>query len=589
MNEIKLDEKQQSIVEMGDGRYSIRAGAGSGKSFCLLKRVEKLVNDGVKPNDILCLTFTSNAAKNMRERACDNAKEVEYRTIHSYQLEILRNELWRYNRSMSPFQVVSGMKRKIMLKKAMEEIDIDENIDIGTVSLAIGRCKGLERDSTGDSEIDEVMLSYELEKKKNKLVDFDDFAPMTNKLLEDNQSLQKRYGKKHILVDEAHDTSVAQHKTIELLEQGNLFLISSVEQCCYSWRCASPELIVNIDTKYPDIKIIDLETNYRSTDNIIKSANSLIRNAKWKSLQMKGTGRNSNNGNGVSYANHFDCLGDEADYIANHIVDDSTAILYRTNWYSLSIELALRKLGIQYQILGSRSFFDLADIADLVSYIRLAINANDKEAFLRVFNRPNRYFGNKWLAECEMKLEDMSIDEMLSSNFSTADGREYNYWGKNQRKLLEQLAILRCLQQPQIIIAYIREAIGYDEWLKKEKLGNEADDDLEIYANLDALETLARNYDNANDFLNECLNYNGVYDTGISIGTFHSVKGLEYDNVYIAGVTNNLLPHFRSYDKEEERRLLYVGITRARDNVTMSSAFHKQFNSPSYFLNEIDY
>jgi len=586
---IELDERQTAIVNLKEGRYSIRAGAGSGKTVTLVERVKQLVQDGEDPNSILCLTFTKDAANEMKKRAGDTADEVDFRTIHSYQLAILQKELWKYNRKLSPFTVMSNTKRKIALKQAIEQSGLtDSDVDTGTVALAIGRAKGLEKDTTGHKDLDEVWDIYESEKSKQKLIDFDDFAPMVNKLLEENPSLQKQYGKKWILVDEAHDTSVAQHRTIELLEQGNLFLISSVEQCIFEFRCASPELIVNINLRYPDIKIIDLETNYRSTDAIIASANSLIKNSKWKSLEMKGTGKSSLNGNGVKYCNHFDSLDDEAEHIAANILDNNTFVLYRTNWYALNIEMALRRASIQYQVLGGKSFFDFSEIIDILSYVSLAHRQNDKESFLRIFNKPNRYFGNKWLSECESKLDNTSVNEMLSSRFVTANGRELGYWSKNQSQLLKHLSVIQCLTAPASVIAYVREGIGYDKWLQKEKLNGDTDNELDIYENLDSLERLSKQYDTIPEFLDNCTT-GTVQDEGITIGTIHRSKGLEADTVFVAGVTKNLLPHFRTSNKEEERRLLYVAITRARNKVNISSAFHMQFDSPSPLINEIDY
>jgi DNA helicase-2/ATP-dependent DNA helicase PcrA len=580
---IHLDEIQRKIVALGEGRYSIRSGAGSGKTACLTERIKHLVNSGEREYDILALTFTRDAANEMRMRL--DGIDVDCRTIHSYALEILRNEMYRYNREMCPFQVVTGAKRRIILRKAIDSVGIDD-IEIGAISLAISRAKSFMSDSTGDYEIDEVWRLYEAEKRKHKLIDFDDFVPMAIDILKKSPTARRYYSKKWILVDEAHDTGFAQHKLIELLETGNLFLISSPEQSIYSWRTAAPELIVDIKKRYPDIREIELQTNYRSGDGIISAANSLIEKAKWRSLKMKGTDKSGD----CRYFGHFENLSDEAQYISARIRNESSAILYRTNWYSLELELALRQAGIDYRILGNLSFFNLFEIADIIAYLKLVdSNLEDKESFLRIFNKPNRYLGNKWRAECEDSLSDgKSTVEILQSTFRTADNREYHFWGKNQKRLLSELLALQCMKSPAMAISYIRTKMGYDEWLRKERIGNDEDDDLDIYAALDEFERRASQYEDVKSFLEDCFEQDES-DSGIVLGTIHRAKGLEWDNVHIAGVTENLLPHFRSRDVEEERRLLYVAITRARDHAEITSSFHKQFKNPSRFLNEISW
>lgn len=720
---IKLDEKQEMIANLREGHYSIRAGGGAGKTAVLIERVNRLVKSGINPNDILLVTFTKAAAEEMRTRL-DNPF-VDCRTIHSFSLQILKDELWKCDRMLCPFDVITGTKRKILLQKCVDKVGVAEDLDLGTISLAIGKAKGMLAPSTGDREIDDVWKLYEQEKRKLKCIDFDDMSPMAISLLEKYPDIRKHFQRDWILVDEAHDTSVAQHRVIELIDKGNLFLISSVEQCflenqivrtpdggkwleelkigdsvlsmedgivedrvstmhtkvetmnflevstssysiyvttdhkmfianhlaanrkignfyvaemrareleigmtlpvmrrkkiiwepiialrpltlfaktfdigvensqnlivggicshncIYAWRSAAPELIVNINKRYPDMQIIDLETNYRSGDTIINAANKLISSAKWKSLQMKGTGKKGD----IRYVEHFNSLRDEADYIASSINNENSAILYRTNWYAMELELALRELDIEYHILGGLSFFDFSEIGDMIAYLRLADDPNDREAFLRVFNRPNRYLGNKWRNECEDRLSiGHTVESVLKSRFRSADKRELGYWWKNQEQLLAHLLCLRCFTSPGDIISYVRIQMKYDEWWRKERFSDEEDDDQDIYANLNEFELLARKYKTVGALLEQCKPGNDGKKNGVTLGTIHRAKGLEWNDVYGAGITSNLLPHFRNPDKEEERRLLYVLITRGIENVKLTSAFHKQFQHPSPLL-----
>ncbi len=366
-----------------------------------------------------------------------------------------------------------------------------------------------------------------------------------------------------------------------------------VHNCLYNWRCASPNLILNIDQTYPDIQKFYLDTNYRSGDSIISIANNLIMDSKYKTLLMTGTNKPSK----VEYLGHFSNISEEVDAICGKVnSNEETMILYRTNWYSMAVELGLKLHGLKYEFISGSSFFDFSEIQDMICFCKLAANQEDIEAFSRVFNKPNKYLGHKWKASFDREYQQIkSIKAALNTNYQDANSRERAYWKKSQIELLGVLGILEHLTRPEEIINVVRRQLGDNQyWLKQ----CQSDDDEQALSRLDEIEDAASQYTDLVSFLESAKgNYSSASagilggitnnDCNIRLGTGHSSKGLEANTVFIVGLMDGLLPHYRSDDMEEERRILYVMLTRARSKLFISSCWHRQWEKPSQFLYQL--
>ena len=583
---MNLDENQTKLVNLKEGRYIIYAGAGSGKTATIEHRVKQLIEDGINPSSILCITFTSAAAQEMSIRIAN--PEVHCSTIHSLMLKILKAEGRKLFPELYPVKVLSPAKQHILFTKCLANI-FDTDIEARSVKMMIEKAANKMLLSTGDEEVDDVWQLYKEAKLKDGSIDFTDMLTMGLECLKANQlKYQKKF--EWLLLDEGQDTSKIQHEAIRLIANSNIFILCSVEQSLYGWRTASPELMLNIEETYPDIQKFYLDRNYRSGDRIISIANNLIADSKYKTLLMTGLGKSST----TEYLGHFSNINEEIDTICNMIKpDEDTMILYRTNWYSMSVELGLKLYGLKYEFISGTSFFDFSEVQDMICFCRLAKNQEDIEAFDRIFNKPNRYLGHKWKASFDIEYSRVnSIRQALDTNYQDANSRERAYWKKSQVELLGILGILEHLERPDDIINIVRRQLKYNQyWLKQ---CQSDDEDESALARLDELESAASQYADLDLFLESAKGSysggilgNGDRECNVRLGTGHASKGLEADTVFIIGLMQGLLPHYRSTDIEEERRILYVMLTRGRSKVYMSSCWHRQWEKPSNFLYQL--
>ena len=625
----KLNREQRCAAETLQGPVLILAGAGSGKTRALTYRLANLIDHGVPSYKILALTFTNKAAKEMKKRVADligqkEADDAWISTFHSTCARILRRDIEKlgYNRS---FAIYDDDDQNRVMKEILKKLNIDENFistrEIrGKISDAKNRLMNPDdwfRSSSRDrrcSLIHDVMVEYEKRMKTLNALDFDDLLLKTLVLFAEHPPVLQAYKERftYVMVDEYQDTNKAQYEMVRMLtsDSRNLCVVGDDDQSIYGWRGADIRNILDFEKDYPDAKVIKLEQNYRSTANILDAANQVI--ARNQGRKDKKLWTEHEAGEKIQLYRAAD-EHDESMWIASKIRSlpaegygyGQTAILYRTNAQSRVPEEMLMKSGIPYRVFGGQKFYERKEIKDILAYLRVIVNPTDDISLLRIINVPRRSIGDTTVqAIQEYAAENnMSIFETLNELPDTV--------GSRARKSVESFfslmsllgAMKECLSLPDFLNELI-EKTGLEEAYRKEN----TEEALERIANMDEFRNALREYDEQeeNPTLESYLeNIALVTDLDraedehgyVTMMTLHSAKGLEFDCVFIPGLEENIFPSMRSVaeeDKlEEERRLMYVGITRARKLLFLSYAgermMYNQYshNPPSRFIREI--
>ena len=642
----ELNEAQRSAVENIDGPSLIIAGAGSGKTRVLTYRIAHLLRQGVRPGSILSLTFTNKAAKEMKERISkvvghSTAKYLWMGTFHSIFARILRTEAEVLGYP-SNFTIYDTADAKSLLKTIIKEFKLDDktykvNVVAGRISAAknslitpaayANNAQVREYDmSIRMPRIAEIYKEYARRCFLAGAMDFDDLLLKTNILFRDNKDVLKKYQERfnYVLVDEYQDTNFSQYLIVKNLAAAhkNLCVVGDDAQSIYSFRGARIENILNFQKDYPEHQVYKLEQNYRSTQTIVNAANSIIQKNK-RQLPKKVFSENAE-GNRIKV---FSALTDneEGYLIANEISEtrmrhhhqyQDYAILYRTNAQSRIFEEALRKRNIPYKIYGGLSFYQRKEIKDLLSYFRLVINPKDNEALKRIINYPARGIGATTLTKLEQAAmaEGTSIFEIVEQSGTT------NHAGLNKgtlSKVQQFVAIIKQFQekielsdahemateiatQTSIIKDLYRDQTpeGLSRFENIQELLNGIQE-FSINAREEGLPNLLSNYMEDVALLTDQDSDKEEDRNKVTLMTVHSAKGLEFKNVFIVGVEENLFPSSQFGNAtpealEEERRLFYVALTRAEENAYIS--FSKQryrwgkldFCNPSRFISEVD-
>ncbi len=640
-----LNKQQQEAVLYTGGPQLVIAGAGSGKTRVLTYKIVHLLAQGYEPWRILALTFTNKAAREMRERICTvvgeaTASKLWMGTFHSVFLRILRANAQLIG-FKSHFTIYDASDSKSLIKSIIKEMKLDDKIyKPGVVASAISSAKNalisperyaiagdiMEADRRARRpQLHEIYRIYRDRCFVNGAMDFDDLLYYTNVLLRDHQEVLRHYNEffRYVLVDEYQDTNFAQHLIVSKLCESskNLCVVGDDAQSIYSFRGANIRNILNMRKAYPDLRIFKLEQNYRSTQNIINAANSLI--AKNKEQIPKNVFSRNDIGSRIEVVQSYSDY-EEAYLIANRISQmkmkqhdsyEEYAILYRTNAQSRILEESLRKRNIPYRIYGGLSFYQRKEIKDAIAYFRLSVNPDDDEALKRVINFPARGIGETTLN----KLIRSAIDNKVS------------LW-----QVINRLYELN----PGVNSGTAKKLLAFRDLINDFIARNEAGDDAESMARYiitrtqllsmlltDRTPESVSKQENLQELLNGVKEYvagkieEGIEGTSltdflgevslatdqdtqeqpeasITLMTVHAAKGLEFNNVFIVGVEEELFPSAMSADSpaaiEEERRLLYVAITRAKTNCTISYASSRFRNgqtmicSPSRFLKDID-
>lgn len=626
-----LNKEQQEAVLHTEGPLLILAGAGSGKTRVLTHRIAYLINEkNVHPAGILAITFTNKAAREMKERTekllGDESVDMWISTFHSTCVRILRRDIEKIGFSRN-FAIFDTSDQQVLIKDCIKELNLNEkNFPYREVLSNIGRAKDelIEPDVYAKSNESDFRMSkmakiYQLYQKKlknNNALDFDDIIMLTIKLFLDNPPVLQYYQRRfrYILVDEYQDTNTAQYTLISLLarENRNLCVVGDDDQSIYGWRGANIRNILDFEKEFKGCKVVKLEQNYRSTQTILNAANHVIKNnagRKIKSLwteNPKGCGVQLYEGGNEH---------EEASFIAGEVKglkkrEDKNyrdfAVLYRINAQSRILEDILMKEGIPYRIFGGLRFYDRKEIKDIVAYLRLIQNPSDDVALKRIINVPKRGIGNTTVDTAE----NVAINKSCSIFSIISSAAEIPELQRASSKLADFAVLIngfKALQADLSVSALIGEVIeksGIFAELKEENT-IEAQSRIE---NIKELISGAMEFEEQNEekgleeylanisLVSDIDNLDGEKDH-VVLMTLHSAKGLEFPVVFMTGMEEGVFPGFRSMgddnELEEERRLCYVGMTRAREKLYMTNTFTRTlfgnttYNKASRFLKEI--
>ena len=617
MNINNLNDKQKEAVLYINGPMLVLAGAGSGKTSVLTNRIANLIDNGISPANILAITFTNKAAKEMKDRVFNlignDAYMIQISTFHSLGLKILKENYDKLGYDKN-FVVIDSDDALTVIKKIMKDMNLSSQYyNAKNIRNKISSAKNelMDLQSFANLEYDKnIVKVYEkyLEKLKlNNSVDFDDLLILPIKLFREYpsvlESYQERY--KYILIDEYQDTNECQYIFSKMLAKKykNIFVVGDNDQAIYAFRGANYKNILNFEKDYPNCKTILLEENYRSTKTILNAANSVIKNNKLR--KDKNLWSKNEEGELIKYI-RTDGEKEEADYVAKEIkkliseginpVD--IAVLYRTNAQSRVMEEACLKNNIPYKIIGSFYFYNRKEIKDLICYLRLINNYKDDVSLLRVINVPKRKIGEKTIDN----ISNIAL-ENNSCLFDAINGGKELEFKKLILDLKEKCENLSLTEMVELVL---------DKSGMKQELENEKSLDSEIrLENLEEFKSITKNYEeeygviSLDAFLNEISLVSDMSEhqdgnNKVSLMTVHSVKGLEFDCVFVIGMEEGIFPHYNAINEgtnsaiEEERRLCYVAITRAKKKLWLLNAKKRmlfgntQVNPPSRFMDEID-
>lgn len=640
----KLNNEQLQAVKHNKGSLLILAGAGSGKTRVLTSRIAYLIKSGVRAREILAVTFTNKAAKEMRARLASMLGEevVKYMwvgTFHSICGRILRQDVENFTFQSGKaldknFTIYDEDDSVAVIKAAIKKLNLDDKIYAPKyIKTIISNAKNKMQDAFSFStfardfksqKIASVFEEYENTLNNNNAIDFDDMLMLAVKLLEKCPEVREKYFSRfqHIMVDEFQDTNQAQYELVRMLytnladehmENRSLCVVGDVDQSIYSWRGADFRIILNFQRDFKDTTVIKLEQNYRSTENILNVANAIIENNEERVEKVlysqKGEGEK---------INYFEAQdeADEANFIAKTIRGgdgnyNKFAVLYRTNAQSRAVEEALIAHAIPYRIYGGLKFYDRKEIKDIIAYLKLIFNPNDSQSFKRIVNVPKRAIGDTTIKHLQTiaNMNDVSLFEAVLM-VDDLEGEVNLLNSKTKEKLKKFAEMILSFKGAQNsynlrdFVSLLIEKTGYLRELQEERTPeSEARiDNLQELVNV-AGEFEPEESDNVlGEFLSQVALVSDIdgmenISNNVTLMTLHSAKGLEFPIVFLAGLEEGIFPHQRTFtsasELEEERRLMYVGVTRAEEILYLSSAKRRQvwgefkYFNPSRFLEEI--
>jgi len=625
-----LNPTQQEAVEHVKGPLLILAGAGSGKTRVITHRAAYLIEaKRVRPENILAVTFTNKAAKEMRDRLVelvgDAASVIWIGTFHGTCARILRRHSPEIGLG-SNFTIYDSPDQLQLLKECMGELNIsEERFNPHSIRSRISRAKNSliwpeeyvpERHNIFDKKAAEVYRLYQEKLTKASAFDFDDLIMYAVRLFRDREEVLSRYRDqfRYVMVDEYQDTNHAQYALVDLLAGGhrNLCVVGDDSQNIYSWRGADIRNILEFEKDYPDTKVIKLEQNYRSTGNILEGANNLIRHNRRR--KDKNLWTENPIGDPIFFYQAFD-KAEEGEYISREILRACNgklrfrdfAILYRINAQSRSLEESFRRAAVPYRIVSGVEFYGRKEIKDILSYLRVIVNRADSLSLKRIINVPRRSIGKASLEKIlsHSQAQDIGLFEALQradeiEGLSAANRRAI----KGFTKLLDKYISLKDKLPPSQILRGLIEDTGYLDELAK----GGTEEATERIANVEELMSAVVEYEdrtpeaNLERFLEEVVliadidNWDGK-ENAVAMMTLHSAKGLEFSAVFISGIEEGLLPIANAFDDdmelEEERRLFYVGMTRAKERLYLTCSAQRKtysgtvWSQPSRFVEEI--
>lgn len=620
------DEQRQAVLHV-DGPCMVLAGAGSGKTGVLTRRIAHLIEKGISPNNILAITFTNKAAQEMRKRLndmCPNYYGGWIQTFHAACFKILRMDIDKLGYDKN-FTIIDDTEAKSIIKSILKE-DNDYETKPEEVLYIFKQAKNsLTNYETYFANLSlplfikdkyyRTFKSYSYRLKELNTLDFEDLIILCIKLFRDHPEVLEKYQNwfKYIMIDEYQDTNYAQYVWAKLLsaKSENIFVVGDPDQSIYSWRGAEPYNITRFLKDYPNCKIIKLEKNYRSTQNILDAANAVIKH-NTSALDKR---LYSDLGEGEKIVHFFaDDSFHEAAFVADTISELAAktnrsfkdfAVFYRTHAQSRVLEEALLRKNIPYNIVGAHKFYDRKEIRDIIAYLRLAHNNNDKLSFERIINVPRRGIGDKTVEKIQEYanennlsiLEALLYVEQIPGLGKKVTGKLQDFYG--MIKYFSQLA-----QEEVSVVEIIDQVIEMSGYLQDLRESKQPDAAARI-ENLQELRSLAVEFEEEGrrtleDFLAQVALVQDTDEMDMSdavvLMTFHGAKGLEFPIVFMTGMEEGVFPSYRSESEEEleeERRLCYVGITRAKELLFLTNAAsrllygYERSNPPSRFLKEI--
>ncbi|MFT4648017.1 MAG: DNA helicase-2/ATP-dependent DNA helicase PcrA [Planctomycetota bacterium] len=628
-----LNPPQREACEHEAGPLLILAGPGSGKTRVITSRIAYLITEcGVGPDEILALTFTNKAAKEMRERVQRLLPETQgfwISTFHSLCARILRREIEILPEYTKDFSIYDTADKRQLLKTVIKELDYDAKrfrppVLAGWISNAKNDCDkgdGLTFDPDGgiDDEVcARVMARYQQRMRENNALDFDDLLLVTLQLFEKHPGVRDSYSYRfrQVMVDEYQDTNRVQYRLVQHFSghHGNLAVCGDPDQSIYGWRGADVRNILDFEADHPDPKIVRLEQNYRSTGTILKAASVLIANNSQRKPKDLWTDAGEGELIGLIQCGDEE---DEARELALRCKNlhrkgsawSEIAIFYRMNFMQRALESALRLSGVPYQIVGGLEFYARREIKDLMAWLKLMINPRDDGAFLRVVNVPSRGVGDTSMGRLVQFARERSLCLSDAVKLEEALGQ---IRGRAKKGLAEFSVLREQVTEARdggagVALDALLEAIDTDRWFMDMDTGEGL---IDRESNVEELRSHAHQYDRLQPkgglpgFLQDVALVSDVdsLDEGseqVKLMTLHSSKGLEFPHVFITGLEEELLPHGRAVEEDpenglqEERRLLYVGMTRAMKGLTLSYATQRRFfgedrwQRPSCFLDEL--
>ena len=637
----QLNDKQLEAMKYTKGPLLVLAGAGSGKTSVITRKIAYLVQQcGIPSHRITAMTFTNKAAREMKERVSkllsrEEAKGLSVSTFHTFGLNLLRLEL-KHTPLKNNFSILdaddckrilmdlmhrdnlSGAESKELIAKAMKKISDWKN-DLILPEQAHTTCETQE-----DVQFAHLYQLYERNIRAYNAVDFDDLIVLPTRLLQENAEVRDKWQNRvrYLLVDEYQDTNTAQYILVKLLVgvMGQFTAVGDDDQSIYAWRGAKPENMALLKEDFPNLNVIKLEQNYRSTSRILKAANCVIENNPH--IFEKKLWSDKGHGEAIRV---ITCRNDDdeaervvKDLITHKLMNGKNwkdyAVLYRGNFQARVLETQLRQMQIPYKLSGGQSFFSRAEIKDMMSYLRLIINPEDDSAFLRIINTPKRAIGPVTLEKLGLFAQDNHLSLLTAANDqrlsmvlpkkATSQLAEFaDFIANYTRELLED-------DQPVPIIRQMMNEAGYIDYIKEQSATPAQEksklDNIEtLYSSIQSMINRAEDVDERNIesvirkmvLLDMLEQQQEAEDTDkVNLMTLHAAKGLEFPFVYMMGLEEELLPHKNSIAAdtvEEERRLMYVGITRARQELTLTLAEQRKNGgqmkqmSPSRFLDEL--
>ena len=626
-----LNKEQQQAVQHTEGPLLILAGAGSGKTKVLTVRIAHLLAQGVNPYEILAITFTNKAAKEMKSRVeglvGDVANRIWLSTFHSFCAKFLRFELNNFLGYNSNFTIYDTSDSQAVIKAALKALNLDDKYyPVGAMIAAISDAKNKLlfasdfRKQARDfyqQKVADVYEYYERELRKNNALDFDDLLLVAVKLLQSNEAVLDKYSKRfrYVMIDEYQDTNHAQYLLAKLLASHwkNIAVVGDADQSIYAWRGADIQNILDFEKDYPNCTSIKLEQNYRSTKIILDAANAVIENNEGRPKKNLWTDKTEG-----AKIQHFTAQSEheEAAFIGDTIAKKhdihgvpygDMAILYRTNAQSRVLEEALIKRALPYTMVGGTKFYDRKEIKDVLAYLRVLYNPFDDLSLLRIINVPKRSIGATTVA----KLQDYARANgtslfMTLTQLHLVDSIK----GKTKEKLEEFSILIFTLvaeMEDRTVLDILESILDRTGYLAQLEESTDPQDQARA-ENIGELLSVAKDFQDTNpsgtveDFLEQVALVNDVdsfeqEESKVTLMTLHAAKGLEFPIVFLGGLEEGLFPHSRTLmnpeEIEEERRLAYVGITRAEkelyiSNATTRTVFGRTSSYlPSRFIDEI--